>query len=203
MARAHVKPAQPPARIIYTLTCTFASRLAGKAVGRTVAAMLLALGGLLISAGPAAADDTPLLGNDQRLRFYGTQLDGALFDGRSLIGRPAVLWFWTPAPYCGVCLQEAPIVANVAARHPAVAFVGVAGRWDVLSMRRVVSDVGMNFTNLTDANGMIWQAFFVPWPPAFAFLRADGSGYLLNNIVAPMSEDELDDRVNGLLGPQQ
>jgi thiol-disulfide isomerase/thioredoxin len=166
---------------------------------RLVAATLLAVASLLASAGPAVAD-VPLLGNDQRLRFYGTELNGALFDGRSLIGKPAVLWFWTPAPYCGVCLQQAPIIGRVAAAHPEVTFVGIAGRWDVMSMRRVVDDAGMKFTNLTDANGQLWQAFFVPWPPAFAFLRPDGSGYLMNDIGSAMSEQELTDRVTGLIG---
>jgi len=172
---------------------------AKRRIARLGAAVLMAAAGLLATAGPAVAD-VPLLGNDQRLRFYGTELNGALFDGRSLIGKPAVLWFWTPAPYCGVCLQQAPIVARVAAAHPEVAFVGVAGRWDVMSMRRVVDDAGMNFTNLTDANGQLWQAFFVPWPPAFAFLSPDGTGYLMNDIVSVMSEQELTGRVTALTG---
>lgn len=150
----------------------------------------------------SVADDKPLDGNNARLRFYGTELNGALFDGRTLIGKPAVLWFWTPAPYCGVCLQEAPVIAKVAAAHPEVRFIGVAGRWDVLSMRRMVSDYGLNFPNLTDANGMIWQSFFVPWPPAWAFLRPDGSGDLVNDIGSAMSEQELTDRITALEGPR-
>jgi thiol-disulfide isomerase/thioredoxin len=172
---------------------------AARRVPGLLAAVLLAIAGLVAFASPAVAD-VPLLGNDQRLRFYGTELNGALFDGRSLIGKPAVLWFWTPAPYCGVCLQQAPIVARVAAAHPDVSFVGVAGRFDVMSMRRVVDDAGMKFTNLTDANGQLWQAFFVPWPPAFAFLHPDGTGYLMNDVVSAMPEQELTDRVNALTG---
>lgn len=166
-----------------------------------LAAIAVLLGAQLIAYAVPASADVPLVGNDQRLRFYGAQLDGALFDGRSLIGRPAVFWFWTPEPNCPVCMQEAPIVAKVAAAHPEVTFVGVAGRYDVLSYRRVVNNFGLNFTNLTDGNGMLWQAFFVPWPPAFAFLSPDGNGYLINEIVAPMSEQELTNRVNALTGP--
>lgn len=165
-----------------------------------VAAALLA-GGVLSTAGRAVAD-VPLLGNDQRLRFYGTELNGALFDGRTLIGRPVVIWFWTPEPNCPVCMQEAPVLAKAAADNPEVTFVGVAGRYDVLSYRRIVDRYGLNFTNLTDANGMLWQAFFVPWPPAWAFLSPDGSGYLINNITTPMSDGELADRVHALTGGQ-
>lgn len=165
---------------------------------RPLAACLVLLGALLATAPAAYADDKPLVGDNQRLRFYGTELDGALFDGRSLIGKPAVLWFWTPAPYCGVCAAEAPVLSRVAAAHSEVTFVGVAGRWDAMSMRRFVADNNLNFTNLTDANGMIWQSFFVPWPPAWAFLRPDGTGDLVNNVTGPMSEQELTDRVIAL-----
>ena len=31
---------------------------------------------------------------DDRLQFTGTTLSGAAFDGASLQGKPAVLWFW-------------------------------------------------------------------------------------------------------------
>lgn len=168
---------------------------------RVFSALLLLAAMLMAIAPSARADDKPLVGDNQRLRFYGTELSGALFDGRSLIGKPTVLWFWTPAPYCGICSAEAPVLSRVAAAHPEVTFVGVAGRWDAMSMRRFVADNNLKFTNLTDANGMIWQAFFVPWPPAWAFLRPDGTGDLVNNVASPMSEQELTDRVNSLTAP--
>lgn len=174
---------------------------AGRVMGDLLAAVMTVIGLLIVSTAPAVADDKPLTGDNQRLRFYGTQLSGALFDGRSLIGKPAVLWFWTPAPYCGACYQEAPVIARVAAAHPEVTFVGVAGRSDAILMRRAVADNNLSFANLTDANGMIWQAFYVPWPPAWAFLRPDGSGDLVNNVTAPMSEQELTDRVAALTSP--
>lgn len=151
---------------------------------------------------PQFADaDEELFGNNERLRIYGTELDGAIFDARSLIGKPAVLWFYTPAPHCPICFEEAPILSRVAAANPQVTFVSVGGRWDAMSMRRLVRDFNLNFTNLTDPNGQIWQAFFVPWPPAWAFLRPDGTGYLINNVVAPMSEQDLTARVAALSAP--
>jgi thiol-disulfide isomerase/thioredoxin len=187
-------------RIDCRCTITFHDALGQWAV-RALAIVLLLGASFLATSPSATADDKPLLGNDQRLRFYGTELSGALFDGRSLIGKPAVLWFWTPAPYCGICYDEAPIISRVAAAHPEVSFVSIAGRWDVMSMQRVVADNHLDFTNLTDANGMIWQSFFVPWPPAWAFLRPDGTGDLVNNVTAAMSEQELNDRVDTLTAP--
>lgn len=149
---------------------------------------------------PPAHADVALAGNTERLRFYGTQLSGALFDGRTLIGKPAVIWFWTPAPDCGVCAQEAPVLSRVSAANPQVTFLGVAGRWDAASMKRFVITYQLQFTNLTDANGELWRSFGVPWPSAWAFLRPDGSGDLVNNIAMPMSEDDLTARVAALTG---
>jgi hypothetical protein len=54
------------------------------AIGMAAAALTLAL----VSPPAALADD--------RLNFTGTTLSGAPFDGASLQGKPAVLWFWTP-----------------------------------------------------------------------------------------------------------
>ncbi len=168
---------------------------------RTTVAVLMMSAMLSVSAPPPALADMPLSDNNNRLRFYGTELSGALFDGRSLIGKPAVLWFYTPAPSCGLCFEEAATISQVAATHPEVAFVGIGGRWDVMSMRRLVDTYGLKFTNLTDANGMLWQSFYVPWPPAWAFLRPDGTGSLVNNVTTAMSEQELTDRINGLTAP--
>ena len=51
------------------------------------------------------------------LNFTGTTLSGGTFNGASLQGKPAVLWFWTP--WCPFCNQEAPSVAAVSAANPA------------------------------------------------------------------------------------
>lgn len=69
----------------------------------TVAALTF---GLSSPATAAAAD----------LNFTGTTLSGGTFNGTSLQGKPAVLWFWTP--WCPFCNQEAPSVAAVSAANP-------------------------------------------------------------------------------------
>lgn len=168
---------------------------------RTMVAVLMMPAVLSVTAPPTALADVALADNSNRLHFYGTELSGALFDGRSLIGKPAVLWFYTPASSCGLCFEEAATISRVAAAHPEVAFVGIGGRWDVMSMRRLVDTYGLRFPNLTDANGMLWQAFYVSWPPAFAFLRPDGTGSLVDNITTAMSEQELTDRIGSLTAP--
>ena len=143
---------------------------------------------VLVSPPSALADD--------RLQFSGTTLTGAPFNGSSLVGKPAVLWFWTP--WCPFCNAEAPSVSQVAAANPDVTFVGVAARSDVPAMQNFVSKYNLNFTNLNDADGSIWARYNVPWQPAYVFYRADGSSSFVNNPTSAMPQQELSDRVAAL-----
>jgi len=126
---------------------------------------------------------------DGRLQFTGTTLSGAPFNGASLQGKPAVLWFWTP--WCPVCNAEAPHVSQVAAANPGVTFVGIAAHSDVGAMQGFVPKYHLNFTNLNDSDGSIWARYNVPWQPAYVFYRPDGSSTFVNNPTSAMSEQEL------------
>ena len=77
----------------------------GLAVGLTT--MTLAFG---------LSDSPRAVAADERLQFTGTTLTGAPFNGASLQGKPAVLWFWRPQ--CPFCNQEAPSLSQVAAAIP-------------------------------------------------------------------------------------
>jgi len=130
------------------------------------------------------------------LNFTGTTLSGGTFNGASLQGKPAVLWFWTP--WCPFCNAEAPSVSAVAAANPAVTFVGISTRADVAAMQGFVSKYSLNFTNINDADGSIWARFNVPWQPAYVFLNANGTSSFVNNPTSAMSQQELTDRVRAL-----
>ncbi|APE14917.1 protein disulfide oxidoreductase [Mycolicibacterium pallens] len=159
-----------------------------KLMRRALAAAMVALTVGVAMPASALADD--------QLAFTGTTLSGAPFNGASLQGKPAVLWFWTP--WCPFCNAEAPNVSQVAAANPKVTFVGVAARSDVGQMQAFVSKYNLNFTNLNDADGSIWARFNVPWQPAYVFVRPDGSSTFVNNPTSAMSEQELSDRVRAL-----
>jgi thiol-disulfide isomerase/thioredoxin len=137
-----------------------------------------------------------VLAADDRLLFTGTTLSGAPFNGASLQGKPAVLWFWTP--WCPFCNAEAPAVSQAAAANPRVAFVGVAAHSDVGAMQDFVSKYHLNFTDLNDADGSIWARYNVPWQPAYVFYRADGTSTFVNNPTSAMSQQELSGRVAAL-----
>jgi len=161
---------------------------------RVSAAPAALLAAALLVALPVA----PAAHADPRLNFTGTTLSGAPFNGSSLQGKAAVLWFWTP--WCPFCNAEAPSVSQVAASSPQVTFVGVAARSDIAAMQGFVAKYNLDFTNLNDADGSIWAAFNVPWQPAFLFVKPDGTSSFVNNPTSAMSEQELADRVVALAG---
>jgi thiol-disulfide isomerase/thioredoxin len=129
-----------------------------------------------------------------QLQFTAKTLDGKDFNGQSLLGKPAVLWFW--APWCPVCQGEAPMMGRIAATHPVVTFVGVAGLDQLPAMQQFVVKYPVgNFTHLADTDGSVWAKFGVTHQPAFAFIRPDGG---INVVKGGLSEPDLDQRVTAL-----
>jgi len=156
------------------------------------------------SAGPAetpattqqpSASKRPEAAVPEALRFSSQTLDGRPFDGASLAGQKAVLWFW--APWCPNCQREAPGVGRVASTHQGeVRFVGVAAQDDVPAMREFVDDYELGlFDHLADVDAQVWRHFGVTYQPAYAFVSADGA---VEVVKGGLDEGELADRVAGL-----
>ncbi|GAA5111210.1 redoxin domain-containing protein [Haloechinothrix salitolerans] len=133
----------------------------------------------------------------EELRFTARTLDGATFNGTSLAGEPAVLWFW--APWCPNCQREAPTIADAEDKHgEQVTFVGVAARDEVSAMKDFATKYGIDdFTNLNDANAAVWARFGVTYQPAFAFIGADGS---VDVVKGSLSAADLDARLSAMAG---
>ena len=139
-------------------------------------------------AGPTAAE--PLLA------FTAPTVDGGRFDGASLAGKPAVLWFW--APWCPTCLGQAPGVRQAVAEHAdEVAILGVAGLDDAEAMPdfvRMAKVEGM--PHIVDEAGDVWSRFEVREQSTLVFLDAAGEVTFRGSLSA----DEIPDRVAALLG---
>lgn len=153
---------------------------------------------------PAAAPATSMAGSASvastgktvpaQLQFAAKTVDGKDFSGQSLLGKPAVLWFW--APWCPVCQREAPMVGQTAAAHPGVTFVGVAGLDQLPAMQQFVSKYPVSgFTQLADTDGSVWAKFDVTHQPAYAFIRPDGN---IDVVKGSVPEPELAQRVSAL-----
>lgn len=130
------------------------------------------------------------------LRFEVAAVDGSRVVGSSLVGKKAVVWFWTP--WCTICRAEAGEVAEAAAKYGSkISFLGVAGHGQVSAMRRFVDDTGVGgFAHAVDADGRVWSGFGVTGQPSFAFLDAAGN---LDIVPGSLSPADLEERIGRLL----
>jgi thiol-disulfide isomerase/thioredoxin len=138
----------------------------------------------------SAAVEGPLLA------FTATTLDGKTFDGMSLSGRPAVLWFW--APWCPICLQQAPGVRTAVERYAdRVSILGVAGLDSVEAMPEFVRLAKVEaMPHLADEAGDVWKRFEVRAQSTFVLMNAAGEVTFRGRLSA----NEVPDRVAALLG---
>lgn len=122
-----------------------------------------------------------------QLRFTARTVDGRDFDGSSLAGKPAVLWFW--APWCPRCQGEADHIARIARESgDRVTFVGVAAQDKVPAMRRFIDKYDVKFTHLADTDASVWRRFDVTAQPAYAFIDSTGR---VDVVKKPLTENDL------------
>jgi len=155
-------------------------------------AVLVTAALLLTGCGSASVDSA---GPSTTHEFVGTTLEGEPFDGSTLAGSPAVLWFW--APWCPTCRAQQAAVSELAETHDDVRFVGVAGLdEDVDFMAEFAAGTSAEITHLGDSAGEVWRHFGVTAQSTYVVLDAAGTvvaeGYLDN--------DELRRTVAGLAG---
>ena len=160
--------------------------------------VLLLIGALALAgcgrAGPGGA--TPATSpTGSLLAFTATTLDGQPFDGMSLSGKSAVLWFW--APWCPTCLQQAPGVRQAVARYgDRVAIIGGAGLDKTEAMPEFVRLANVQaMTHLADEAGVVWKRFGVIAQSTFVFLDESGRVTFRGTLDA----DEVPERVAALL----
>jgi peroxiredoxin len=130
------------------------------------------------------------------LEFTATTVDGKQFDGRSLAGKPAVLWFW--APWCPVCLQQAPGVRTAVEQHgDRVAIVGVAGLDKAAAMPEFIRLAKVEaIPHLSDEPGDVWKRFEITAQSTFVLIDAQGTVTFRGRLDA----DDIPGRVAALLG---
>lgn len=129
-----------------------------------------------------------------QLQFTAKTVDGQDFSGESVLGKPAMFWFW--APWCPTCQREAPMVGQLADAHPEVTFVGVAALDQLPAMQQFVDQYPVKgFSHLADTDGAVWAKFGVTQQPAYAFVSADGT---IDVVRGSLPEAALTERVTSL-----
>ncbi|WP_407318939.1 redoxin family protein [Isoptericola halotolerans] len=127
--------------------------------------------------------------------FSGTTLDGEPFDGASLEGGPAVLWFW--APWCPTCIMQIPAVTDLAETYgDDVAVVGVGGLDDAAAISDMAEQNISGITHVVDEAGEVWQHFGITQQSTFVVLDAAGEVVLEGSVP----ESELEAAVADLAG---
>ncbi len=185
---------------------------------RAATALLLAtcllVGGCAANGEPAPSGAAPTTGNTvatpttsaspqatatvpAALAFSAPKVGGGQFEGASLSGKPAIIWFW--AAWCPRCRAKADNIKDVHANHGAqVNVVGVAGLGSGdAAMAQFVSQYGLgSFTNLADDQGVVWRHFGVTEQEYFVLI--DRAGAVVHK--GPLSDDELRQRAAAFAG---
>lgn len=131
------------------------------------------------------------------LEFTSTTVSGDTFDGRSLAGRPTLLWFW--APWCPTCRGQIPQVEAIATEHgDDLNVVGIGSLDSAEAIAGFAEDAGPDVvTHLEDVDGELWTRFGVTEQSSFVLLDADGTVVLEAGYGGT---DELDARVDDVVG---
>jgi thiol-disulfide isomerase/thioredoxin len=122
--------------------------------------------------------------------FTATTLNGETFDGQTLEGKPAVLWFW--APWCPTCRAQIDTVSKLAEQYDGrVAMIGVGGLDSPEAIKDLAAEIP-NVTHLVDADGTVWQHFGVTAQSTYRVINADGKivaeSYLDNDELITLVE---------------
>ncbi|WP_116951806.1 redoxin domain-containing protein [Jiangella endophytica] len=139
---------------------------------------------------PVAVSPSPATPVPDQLDFVAPAVGGGTFDGASLAGQPAVVWFW--APWCPVCRREAPLIAELAGRYEGrVSFVGVAGlSGDLAAIEDFIDDGGVGaIPHIDDRAGEVYSRFGVTQQYDIGLVSADGT---VDIVRGPLEEDEIE-----------
>ena len=150
--------------------------------------------------GGLGAESTPVPGyvsrQPQRAPGFRVQrLGGGTLTLSDQAGTPIVLNLW--ASWCIPCREEMPAIERTALRHPDVRFIGVAVQDIESASEAFATETGVSF-DLGIDDGSVIDAYPTVGLPTTWFI--DRNGMIVGQRFGEMTEAELTDRVEKLLG---
>lgn len=151
----------------------------------------------------APATTTPaspaLKGTGEPIRISGTDaVTGTRVDLARFTGKPVVLAIW--ASWCPGCNEEAPHLAEVAARRDDVHFVGLNYRDDRAGARGFHAKYGWSFPSIEDPSGRIAFDLGLQGTPTTIFL--DSEHREIGRIVGATDTAGFEDAVDRITAAQ-
>jgi cytochrome c biogenesis protein CcmG/thiol:disulfide interchange protein DsbE len=131
---------------------------------------------------------SPLVGHPLP-SFSASTLEGATFSSDELVGRPSIINVW--ASWCPPCVDEHPVLLQIAAQHPTdLVVVGIVYQDSPNPARDFLARYGDGgWPNLLDTDGQIAVDLGVTGPPETFFVDADG--IVRARHIGPLTADEL------------
>jgi cytochrome c biogenesis protein CcmG/thiol:disulfide interchange protein DsbE len=102
----------------------------------------------------------------------GTTVDGRTVSLADLRGKPVIVNFW--ASWCGPCIREFPVLKDAEVQHPGLAILGVIYQDDPANSKAFATQMNADWSNLTDPDGTMANAYLVVAPPQSYFIDAKG-----------------------------
>ncbi|WP_457134591.1 hypothetical protein [Mycobacteroides abscessus] len=171
-------------------------------VGAIVAGIALTMGTSSCSRAHGPASDANVYrstvvaepGAPWQLQFTAQTVDGSTFSGEDLYGKPAVLWFRTPAQHTA----EQHTAQATAATRAEITFAGIV---DTRAQTATGSGIQhhMSSIELIDPDGAIASRFGITSRPAYVFITAQGQ---ISTAKNPLTQRELQTRLKRLAAHQ-
>jgi cytochrome c biogenesis protein CcmG/thiol:disulfide interchange protein DsbE len=127
----------------------------------------------VVACGPSASSANVGIGVGQTAPpLSGTTVDGRSVSLAALRGKPVIVNFW--ASWCGPCIREFPVLKDAEVQHPGLVILGVIYQDDATAARTFATHMSADWSNLTDPDGSMANAYLVVAPPQSYFIDPKG-----------------------------